>query len=192
VEPENGTDTDTRPRLVTVNQVVAWNIAWLRRASGLTQRELGARLGWSNVSVSEAEQSFKGKRVRKFDAQELAQIALAFSVPIAALLVPPDDGLRFADGDGQLHGMDTLLEITLPDSDEDSPVMDAYRDRFNETAARYFAEDPGWARLVTRWLGDSAARRAERAARLRERSDDLRRAASELDELAAALETEGK
>lgn len=188
-------DSDEPPRLLNVNQVVAWNIAWLRRAAGLKQRELGERIGWSVQAVSDAERSFDGQRARQFSAQELAGIALAFGVPLSALFLPPGDGGRyeFSDAAGKPRGMDALLCLALPDNEDDLPVMDAYRDRFNATAAVFFASDPGWARLVARWIGDTGQHKAERAARLRRMRDRLLLAATEigaeLSDLASALDS---
>jgi transcriptional regulator with XRE-family HTH domain len=79
-------------REVSVNQLVAYNMSYFRRAAGLTQEQLGERLGgWSSASVSAAERSWDGKRVRKFDADEVVSIALALGVPVIALLLPPAD-----------------------------------------------------------------------------------------------------
>lgn len=185
-------DSDTQPRVLNVNQVVAWNLGWLRREAGLTQREVGELTGATNISISAAEQSFEGKRVKKFDAQELAEIALALGVPLSALFVPPDDGnaYQFRDGTTRHRDMDVLLRIAMPDNEDETPVMDAYRRRFNATAMACFASDPDWARLVARWLGDSGRRRAERVRRLRESRNDLMRAAAELGELADAIDRE--
>lgn len=77
--------------MTTPNQVVAWNMARYRKAAGLSQAELGKRLGgWSAVSVSAAERSWDGKRIRKFDADELIAVASALGVPVFALFLPPD------------------------------------------------------------------------------------------------------
>ena len=46
METESDAQPDLPRRLVTVNQIVALNIAWLRRQAGLTQEELGDLLGW--------------------------------------------------------------------------------------------------------------------------------------------------
>ena len=196
MDDENSTESGAFPRLLTVNQVVAWNIAWLRNAAGLTQREFGERLGWSNQAVSEAERSFAGQRTRLFNAQELTELALALGVPLSALFLPPDDwAYQFADGAGDARDMDTLMRLALPDSDDETPVMAAYRDRFTAAVNRYFTSDPDWARLVARWISDSPQRRNERADRLRRQRAALLQAAdaaaAELEQLANAIESEG-
>src|ERR1700690_800863 len=92
---------DSRPggppaEQVTVDQLVALNIRHWRNAAGLTQADLGGRLGWSAANVSAAERSADPARdPRRFDAQTLTEIALALGVPLAALFLPPgDDGER--------------------------------------------------------------------------------------------------
>ena len=74
-----GVGADGLPeRHVTFSQVVAYNMAHYRRAAGLSQEQFGVRLGgWSAASVSAAERSWDGRRVRKFDADEVARIARA-------------------------------------------------------------------------------------------------------------------
>lgn len=79
-------------RLVGINQLIGYNVACYRKAAGLTQEELGKRLGgWTKVAVSAAERSWDGKRVRRFDADELVALAWALGVPVLALLLPPED-----------------------------------------------------------------------------------------------------
>ena len=96
---------------MTVNQLVAYNMAFFRKAAGLGQQEFGEPLGWSVASVSAAERSWDGKRVKKFDADELVQIAAVLGVPLAALYLPPEDHgtavryvLRLAGTEGQGPG----------------------------------------------------------------------------------------
>lgn len=71
------------------NQVIAWNMAYFRKSAKMTQEQLGEWLGWTNVAVSAAERSWDGKRVRKFDADEITAIAEVLDVPVAALFLPP-------------------------------------------------------------------------------------------------------
>lgn len=190
-------------RVITVNQLIAHNMSTLRRAAGFTQEELGARMGgWSAASVSAAERSWDGRRVKKFDADELALIAAALSVPVVALFLPPeDDGetarylIRAGEDDKPLLTTTGLMRLVYPDNDDDTEVMGTYRDRWNAVMMRLFGDDPNWATLIARWLADSEAGRAERAASLRERRDELlraaARAAAELGDLADAIESNG-
>src|SRR5438132_6910643 len=107
---------------VTVNQVVGYNMASYRKAAGLTQEDLGKRLGgWTKVAVSSAERSWDGKRIRKFDTDEIVAIAAALGVPVMALLLPPSDAgtaveYTFTTDFGTEPPMDAsgLLERVLP------------------------------------------------------------------------------
>ena len=134
-------------RLVTINQVVAYNMAWYRKAAGLTQEELGQRLGgWTKVAVSAAERSWDGKRIRKFDADDLLAIARAVGVPIPALFLPPDDaetaityeleGVSEAERHAQLT---ELIPYFLPSSGE-SPVMAAFSKRLIALGVGHFID----------------------------------------------------
>jgi hypothetical protein len=75
----------------------------------------------------------------------------------------------------------------MPDNDDDTPVMDAYRARFNEAAARYL--DPQWAAAAARLAGAglSPQARDDIAARLADQRDGLLRAAQLLGELSGAI-----
>lgn len=180
-------------REITANQAVAWNIAWLRRAAGLTQAQLGERAGMTGAQVSEAERSFDGRRVREFDAQDLAVLAIALGVPIAALFLPPAEdgeaaGYAFADGRGRQHPMRDLMTLVIPDSDEQTPVMHAYRQRWTYAAVRLLENDPGWKRLAARWVGNDTGRRAEVSAKVRAFRDSLLAAAAEMGEIGDEIE----
>lgn len=188
-------DTGPPLREITVNQVVAWNLARCRRAAGLTQEQLGARAGWSGESVSQAERSFQpGSRTREFSAQSLTVLALALGVPLTALFLPPDDDgtdVRYViTGDrGTRYAMQDYMALAVtPDGDDDTPVFEAYRDRFNAAAVRYLA--PEWAATVARWTRGtrSPARVADLAARFRDRAAAQRQFAAEDDQLADAIE----
>jgi hypothetical protein len=92
-------------REVTVNMLVAYNMTRWRTACGMTQAQLGGELGgWTKGAVSAAERSWDGRRIRKFDADEIANLASIFRIPIPAMFMPPeDDGIaaRYV-----LHGED--------------------------------------------------------------------------------------
>jgi uncharacterized protein YegP (UPF0339 family) len=119
---------------VTINQVVGYNMASYRKAAGLTQEDLGQRLGgWTKVAVSAAERSWDGKRIRKFDADEIIRIAAVLGVPPAALFLPPEgDGtaVRYVlDVPGEGGKQADLLTYVFPTHEADSPAMAAYRMR---------------------------------------------------------------
>ena len=186
---------DGKPvRTITLNQVVAWNLAWYRRRAGLTQVQLGERLGWAGkTSVSEAERSWDGKRVREFDAQTTAAIARALGVPLLALYLPPaDDGFRCvyelaAPGgeDKPLTMTDLMAFLVMPDFPSDDPLMEAYRHRLRETVALYL--DPAHGTDVDRWLspGSEESARADQAALYEGRAELL---ADILDDYVARAE----
>lgn len=80
---------------LTVNQLVGYNMARIRKTLGLSQEEAAARLApylgtrWSKNVYSAAERSYDGKRIRQFTGDELAAMSLAFGVPIVYFLLPP-------------------------------------------------------------------------------------------------------
>ena len=190
-------------RWVTVDQIVAMNMRYWRRAAGLTQEGLGDLIGWSAANVSAAERSADDDRDRRrFDAGTLASLALALGVPLGALFLPPADDsperqYRFPalpgdpDGDTELDMRQLLNFIVLPDSGENTVVMAAYRDRLGSVAASLL-DDEG-AREVARILSmvEDGERRAIRAERLRQRQAELLRTAAEIGDLADAIDGEG-
>jgi transcriptional regulator with XRE-family HTH domain len=182
-------------RQVSINQVVAWNIAWYRRAAGLTQKQLGEALGWSAPSVSEAERSWDSGRTREFDAHTIAAFSLALGVPLLALFLPPGEESEperyLFRAAGAALDMGDLMALIMPDSGDDTPVMGAYRDRLRAAVTRYL--DPSWAGEVARWLTEAAEPelRADRAARLRSERAMLLQIAGELGDIADALSGTG-
>ena len=122
-------------RRVTANMLVSYNLAYFRKACGLTQKQLGASLGgWSEASVSVAERGWDGRRIRKFDADEMTRIAAVLGVPIVALLLPPEDAGTAVDyffdaGADRLLILDGMLREVLPPYEGDTPAMAAFRER---------------------------------------------------------------
>lgn len=194
---------DLPGRHVTINQVAAWNLAYFRKAAGLTQEELGARLGWSKAIVSAAERSWDGRRVRHFSADDLISIAMALNVPVTALFLPPEDdgvdarylfhAVNLVTGGGtaalaEWSTMHDLMTYVMSEpADDDSPVMDAYRRRYVGAISTYF-DDPRGAELV-QYLEDltTEERIVERLARLRGQYDALRGMLIDIDRLQEAM-----
>jgi transcriptional regulator with XRE-family HTH domain len=121
-------------RWVTVNSIVALNLAFFRKAAGLKQEELAERLGWGKTTVSTAERSWNAKRVRSFSVEDLIGIAAALEIPVAALFLPPEDhGVAFRYvldmPGGRAADVLDLLSYVFPGYGGDSPAMDAYRKR---------------------------------------------------------------
>jgi transcriptional regulator with XRE-family HTH domain len=120
-------------RRVTFSQIVGYNITAYRKAAGLTQEELGERLGWTATTVSAAERSWDGKRIRKFDADELPRIAGALGVPVIALLLPPADAgtaVRYLiDTEPGRPDITSLLPRLASAYGDDTAALSAYRRR---------------------------------------------------------------
>ena len=160
--PDDGV-AELPSRDITANMLVGYNMAYFRKAAGMTQEELGQRLGWSNVAVSAAERSWDGKRVRQFDADVVVDLAMALGVPISALFLPPeDDGERRryelpADGPDGGIPMGDLLSFAMPELPPavGGPAIEAYEKRLGDAIGAYFPHAS-----------------KELAARLRERTTD--------------------
>ena len=80
---------------------------------------LGAR--WSVASLSAAERSVDGKRIKEFNADELIALSRAFDVALVFWFTPPpaEDEPRLATPDSFDEGLpvDTLLDIVFGRSD---------------------------------------------------------------------------
>jgi transcriptional regulator with XRE-family HTH domain len=145
---------------ISANMLVGYNMAYFRKAAGMTQEELGQRLGWTNVAVSAAERSWDGKRVRQFDADVIADLAMTLGVPVPALFLPPED-----DGERERYvmhaddfpddpiSMGRLLSYVIPEPPlGGDPALRAYEERLIAAMDFYFpsaSEDLG-ARLRQR------------------------------------------
>jgi transcriptional regulator with XRE-family HTH domain len=161
---------------VTINQLVGYNMAEYRRAAGLTQDELGKRLGgWTKVAVSSAERSWDGKRVRKFDADELVTLARVFGVPVIALFLPPEDAgiaRRYVlDGPG-FPDLTTLYAHIMAGPIPDTPPMAAYRKRLMALGLRAFQD--GLEHDAQELEHQAIRSFAEQRLELERRVDDLR------------------
>jgi transcriptional regulator with XRE-family HTH domain len=83
-------------RILSINRVVAHNIRRARLERGWSQEALGSYLEpylgrrWSVATVSAAERSVDGGRPRRFDANEIAALAVTFNLPIAYFFMPPE------------------------------------------------------------------------------------------------------
>ena len=181
---------------LTVDQVVALNLWRWRREAGLTQEAAGKLLGLSADNLGQAERSRDPRQPpRRFDARAVTDIALTLGVPVAALFLPPPD-----DGDGTRYLLaaagrhydmaEMMALLTMPDNDDETPVMDAYRARFNEAAGRYLS--PQWAAVAARLVGAgmSPQAAADTAATLRDDRAALLRAAERFGALADGLDAQ--
>lgn len=185
------------PERVTVNQVVAWNLAWWRRQAGLTQEQLGARLGWTKVTVSSAERSWASERPRGFSADDLVNIADVLGIPVAGLLLPPvDDGqdVRYEYRTGQpgdARSMYDLLACTVsepPVDDAGNPLAEAYARRYARQFRFYFGE--GEMTNLAGYLDELTAEElvTEHVTRLRRQNEALREMLDDNSKLQEALD----
>lgn len=194
---------------VTVNQVIAFNMAYFRKVAGLTQEELGVELlgwtskPWTKAAVSAAERSWDGKRIRQFDADLLYGLARTFGLPITAFFLPPaDDGVKVRYLIDPPHRYDDLPPEELrrwrekaglsfcsimadlysyamsSPSDEDHPIMEAYRSRLVAARAMYEGNDDVLDADADLTTYDQLV---DRAARLRRQYDQLRELAGDVE-----------
>jgi cell division septum initiation protein DivIVA len=121
-------------RRVSLSQLVSYNMAFFRRAAGMTQAQLGEPFGWSVASVSAAERAWDSQRIRKFDADEIVKIAWVLGIPVIALLLPPQDAdtavrYRFDFGADRPVDVLDLMPRVVPEYRGDTPAMAAFRQR---------------------------------------------------------------
>lgn len=82
------------PAVLSMNSLVAHNLAAARALRGLTQEQLGHRLTqmtgrpWSKATISALERSADGVRIRQFDADDLVLLAQALDVSVIFFLLP--------------------------------------------------------------------------------------------------------
>jgi hypothetical protein len=112
--------------VLTVNQIVAYNLFRARRMHGWGQARFGEMLAphlgraWSVATVSAAERSFSSGRTRKFDANEIVAFSVIFALPISWFFLPPDGaddqgaGYAAADGPAEILSRQDLCEAIEP------------------------------------------------------------------------------
>jgi transcriptional regulator with XRE-family HTH domain len=89
-------EQDVPPAVLSINQVVAYNLMRARRRHGWTQDETADRLTaatgrkWTNATLSAAERSWQTGRIREFNANELVAFARVFDQPVAYFFLPPE------------------------------------------------------------------------------------------------------
>lgn len=181
--------TDSAAQSVTANQIVASNIAHYRKAAGLTQAELGARLGISAANLSAAERSCNGRRPRNFDAGELLALSLALGVPIPALLMPPPRVSTISVPSGAEVQAGELFRAALSvPSDDGTPQRMAYIERFVDLEAEHAPLSPEGDADP---LDDAATRQrlTVRLDRIRGQQGTLRGLLDDLDQAEASVAT---
>jgi transcriptional regulator with XRE-family HTH domain len=117
-----------KPRVLSPNRVVGYNLQRARQRRGWSQKETVKRLvpflrqRWSVATYSQAERSIASLRVRHFTADEIVAFAQTFDVSIGFFFMPPPEifmnlpSLPIAAGS----------EAELPDYEEDraAPTAD--------------------------------------------------------------------
>lgn len=96
---------------VDLNQIVAYNLAAVRKLRGWTQTETAARLEpvlgrrITQATMSALERTYDGPadRRRQFDAQDLGVFSKVFGVPIVFFFLPPPGDRRRVVGVGDEH-----------------------------------------------------------------------------------------
>lgn len=180
----------------TVNQIVARNMAYYRRAAGLKQEELGERIGRAKRSVSADETSWEGGHTREFNAQEITGLAVALGIPIIAFFLPPeDDGMdvRYVfRGPGETGdlGMEDLMSAAMHDTDAETLAMNAYRRRLIGAVGEYL--HASWGEILARWMenAETPEMRAEQIDELRADRHVLLRIAAKFSEAIELAEKE--
>lgn len=103
---------------LTPNQLVAANLTRIRKQRGLTQRETAARLApflartWSVASLSAAERSVDGKRVKQFDADDLVALSRMFEIPLGYWF-QPQEGETVVSGRDHELSEEELLHVVF-------------------------------------------------------------------------------
>lgn len=191
-------------KVITANQLVAYNITYWRNAKGMTQDELGVLLEaftgrpWSKATVSAAERSWDGKRIRQFDADELLALAEALEVPLAGLFLPPvDDGVEarygIVTGSGRRgeEGLSVrdLISYLVPDvSDEEEGNLAEFGRRLESAVDFHFGH--GIMRDINRYTAGRSDQLQARLEMLREQREALRSLMGDIEREAAQIQEE--
>jgi transcriptional regulator with XRE-family HTH domain len=99
---------------MTPNQTVAANLRRARLARDWTLEETTARLEphlgekWTVPTLSSAEGSRHGKRIRRFDADQIAAFAACFQLPVSYFFESPEQpsvtlGLTWREEEVNVH-----------------------------------------------------------------------------------------
>jgi hypothetical protein len=157
-----GGDNGLPKRRVTCNMLVGYNVTFYRRVLGETQAEFGAAMGgWSPASVSAAERSWEGRRVRKFDSDEVARIADHFGVPLIAMFLPPPDAdtavsYEFDFGADAPDGLaELLVHLTPTYRRPETPALAAYRERLIALGTHPSIDQPVAAEILNRAFAEA-------------------------------------
>lgn len=141
---------------VTINRLVSYNVRRARLRSGWKQDQLATELNrvtrgrWSATTVSAAERSMVGGRVKVWSANELVALSQIFGLPVAYFLLPPDDheiksfnsttaGVAYTVEDGNSASPNEPIELSraqLLQSIEPRVARPDYEERVRAEATR--------------------------------------------------------
>lgn len=129
-----------RPRVLSMNQVVSYNLMRARRLHMWSQQDVAELLEkytgrpWSNASVSAAERAWQGGRSRRFDASEILALSKIFDEPLAYFFLPPDD--YEADMVGMTEYKGGLPNTEIYDADNELMTLTPTADLVGNVAMR--------------------------------------------------------
>jgi hypothetical protein len=196
-DPSAGGRAGLPERHVSMSQLVAYNMAFFRKAAGVGQQDFGQLVGWSAASVSAAERSWDSKRVKKFDADEITQIAAVLGLPVTAMFLPPEDHgtavhytIDMLGQPDQLAQVLPLQVFPLPSqlAVVGRPALAAYQDRvISLTYSEPAPADEQWQARADLALAKFAVHAAE--TRLTELAGDARTPKREADDEHQAVES---
>lgn len=178
----------SKPRQITANQLIAYNLMRARKLRGLSQEQAAERLEpflgtrWSKATVSAAERSYETDRVRQFTADDLLAFSRAFDLQMAWFFFPPPtsiDVLRVSSGGSNVSRISDVMDSLFGRSRGDHVEL---TDRINE-------QPPGalWSdihrRIGRRLALTTAAIEKKATAHLRALPSEMRDGADAIDEL---------
>lgn len=111
--------------VLTVNQVVSYNLARARRSRGWTQEETAERLEaasgkkWTSATLSASERAVKTGRARVFDANEVVSFSRVFEYPLAYFFLPISGKV----GSGDLDILYALSRLGEQDGYQRDPLL---------------------------------------------------------------------
>lgn len=112
-------------KVLSINQLVSYNMWRARRASTWTQQEVAELLEkytgrtWSNASVSAAERAWQGGRPRRFDASEIVALSKIFDEPMIYFFMPDEAGNYYAKHVGMAEYPDGTPNVDPEDPEHD-------------------------------------------------------------------------
>ena len=112
--------------VLTVNQVVSYDLGRARRSRGWTQEETAARLEavsgkkWTAASLSASERAVATSRPRIFDANELVTFSRVFEYPVGYFLLP----IEPKQGEEERKFYYLLTRLGEEDGHQSEPIME--------------------------------------------------------------------